>query len=199
MASRGRSVVVVRRAFAARPARVFAAWCRPELMAQWFVPAPRWRADVTADVRIGGRYRVAMHDPAGGVHVQEGAYMSIEPDSRLVFTWTCLEAGRASVTTWSPGSGPRSTGRSPPTGTAPRSRSSMVAGRATPPNRSCKAGGTSSAACVPSSRPARVSPGSQTHRASPTPVVGGRRLPDHRRGRGSPIRPRDEPPPRWQA
>ena len=31
--------------------------------------------------------------PAGGVHVQEGAYASIEPDCRLVFTWTCLELG----------------------------------------------------------------------------------------------------------
>ena len=95
MASPGRSIVVVKRAFAARPARVFAAWCRPELMAQWFFPAPGWRAEVTADVRIGGRYRVAMYDPAGGVHVQEGAYRSIEPDSRLVFTWTCLELGVA--------------------------------------------------------------------------------------------------------
>jgi len=95
MASRARSVVVVKRALAARPARVFAAWCRPELMAQWFFPAPGWRAEVMADVRVGGRYRVAMYDPAGGVHVQEGAYASIEPDSRLVFSWTCLELGVA--------------------------------------------------------------------------------------------------------
>ena len=95
MASRNPSTVVVKRAFAARPARLFAAWCRPELMAQWFFPAPGWRAEVAADVRVGGRYRVAMHDPAGGVHVQEGAYTSIEPDSRLAFTWTCLELGVA--------------------------------------------------------------------------------------------------------
>jgi uncharacterized protein YndB with AHSA1/START domain len=90
-----RSVVVVRREVAARPARVFAAWCRPDLMAQWFFPAPGWRADVTADVRVGGRYRIAMHDPAGGIHVQEGVYRAIEPDSRLVFTWTCAELGVA--------------------------------------------------------------------------------------------------------
>ena len=95
MASAGRAVVVVKRNFAARRPRVFAAWCRPELMAEWFFPAPGWRADVTADVRVGGRYRVAMHDPSGGVHVQEGAYAAIEPDARLVFTWTCLELGVA--------------------------------------------------------------------------------------------------------
>jgi uncharacterized protein YndB with AHSA1/START domain len=95
MAPRGRAVVVVKRAFAAKPARIFAAWCRPELMAQWFFPAPGWRADVTAEVRVGGRYRVAMYDPEGGVHVQEGVYTSIEPDARLAFTWTCLELGVA--------------------------------------------------------------------------------------------------------
>jgi uncharacterized protein YndB with AHSA1/START domain len=64
-------------------------------MAQWFFPAPGWRADVTADVRVGGRYRIAMHDPAGGIHVQEGVYRAIEPDSRLVFTWSCMELGVA--------------------------------------------------------------------------------------------------------
>src|SRR5262249_21475029 len=91
----GARSIVVRRAFAARPARVFAAWCRRELMAQWFLPAPGWRADVAADVRVGGRYKVAMYDPAGGVHVQEGAYRAIEPDARLVFTWTCEDLGVA--------------------------------------------------------------------------------------------------------
>jgi uncharacterized protein YndB with AHSA1/START domain len=89
----GKRSVVVKRTVAARRARVFEAWCRPDLMAQWFFPAPGWRAEVAADVRIGGRYRVAMHDPGGGVHVQEGAYREIEPHSRLVFSWTCVELG----------------------------------------------------------------------------------------------------------
>jgi glutathione S-transferase len=62
-------------------------------MAQWFFPAAGWRAEVTADVRVGGRYRVAMVDPEGRSHVQEGAYRAIEPDARLVFTWTCQELG----------------------------------------------------------------------------------------------------------
>jgi len=87
-----RSIVVRRKLNAAR-ARVFEAWCRPELMAQWFFPAAGWRADVSADVRPSGRYRVAMHDPGGGVHLQEGVYREIEPVSRLVFTWTCAELG----------------------------------------------------------------------------------------------------------
>jgi uncharacterized protein YndB with AHSA1/START domain len=88
-----RRSITVRRTFTAARTRLFEAWCRPELMAQWFFPAPGWRAEVSADVRRDGRYRVAMHDPAGGVHVQEGVYREIEPVSRLVFTWTCPELG----------------------------------------------------------------------------------------------------------
>jgi uncharacterized protein YndB with AHSA1/START domain len=87
--------IVVKRTFAATRKRLFEAWCRPELMAQWFFPAPGWRVDVAADVRAQGHYRVAMHDPAGGVHVQEGVYREIEPEARLVFTWTCAELGVA--------------------------------------------------------------------------------------------------------
>jgi uncharacterized protein YndB with AHSA1/START domain len=87
--------IVVRRTFPASCDRLFQAWSRPELMAQWFYPAPGWRAEVAADFRAEGRYRVAMHDPAGAVHVQEGVYREIRPVSRLVFTWTCLELGVA--------------------------------------------------------------------------------------------------------
>jgi uncharacterized protein YndB with AHSA1/START domain len=62
-------------------------------MAMWFFPAAGWRAEVSADVRVGGHYRVTMHDPSGGLHVQEGVYRSLEPISRLVFTWRCAELG----------------------------------------------------------------------------------------------------------
>jgi uncharacterized protein YndB with AHSA1/START domain len=85
--------IVIRRTVAGPRSRVFEAWCRPELMAKWFFPAPGWRAEVSADVRIGGHYRVAMHDPAGGLHLQEGVYRAVEPISRLVFTWRCPELG----------------------------------------------------------------------------------------------------------
>lgn len=87
------SSLIVRKTFAVSRRRLFAAWSRPELMAQWFFPAPEWRAEVSADVRVQGEYRVVMHDPAGGVHVQHGVYLQIEPVSRLVFTWSCEELG----------------------------------------------------------------------------------------------------------
>lgn len=92
--------VVVKKSLAAPRRRVYEAWCRPELLAQWFFPAAGWRAEVDADVRAHGRWRVAMHDPGGGVHVQEGEYLELVPVSRLVFTWSCAELGvSASVVT----------------------------------------------------------------------------------------------------
>jgi uncharacterized protein YndB with AHSA1/START domain len=87
--------LVIKKLFAAPRDRLFAAWCRPELMTQWFFPAPGWRAVVAADVKPQGHWRIAMHDEAGGVHVQEGVYRAIEPVSRLVFTWSCVELGVA--------------------------------------------------------------------------------------------------------
>jgi uncharacterized protein YndB with AHSA1/START domain len=87
--------VVIRKIFDVPRERLFAAWCRPELMTQWFFPAPDWTAEIAAEVKVDGRYRIAMRDPAGGLHLQEGAYRVIEPVSRLVFTWTCLELGVA--------------------------------------------------------------------------------------------------------
>ena len=89
----GSRSIVVKKTFSSSRQKLFAAWCRPELMAQWFFPAPDWRAEVSADVRPQGQYRVVMRDPAGGVHVQEGVYLEIEPTSRLVFTWSCAELG----------------------------------------------------------------------------------------------------------
>jgi uncharacterized protein YndB with AHSA1/START domain len=85
--------ITVRRTFATSRERLFEAWCRPELMTQWFFPAPGWRTEVSADVRTSGSYRITMFDPAGGVHLQEGVYREIQPTSRLVFTWTCTELG----------------------------------------------------------------------------------------------------------
>jgi uncharacterized protein YndB with AHSA1/START domain len=42
---------------------------------------------------VGGRYRIDMFDPAGGIHAQAGEYREILRPSRLVFTWTCHELG----------------------------------------------------------------------------------------------------------
>jgi uncharacterized protein YndB with AHSA1/START domain len=83
------SSITVRRFLKARREQVFRAWTRPDLMARWFFPGEGWVAAVTSDLKVGGRYEVAMRDASGGQHIQFGRYREIVPTSRLVFTWSC--------------------------------------------------------------------------------------------------------------
>lgn len=69
---------------------VFAAWTDPSLMARWL--APTGHADVKADVRVGGRFRVTMID--GEVRLEHtGEYLVIDPPNRLSFTWLSAYTG----------------------------------------------------------------------------------------------------------
>jgi uncharacterized protein YndB with AHSA1/START domain len=83
--------VSVKRLLRAPCELVFEAWTRPDLMARWFFPGEGWTVAVTSDLKVGGRYEVAMRDAAGERHTQFGEYREIVPVSRLVFTWSCPE------------------------------------------------------------------------------------------------------------
>ncbi|NIK57132.1 SRPBCC family protein [Kribbella shirazensis] len=62
--------------------RVYDAWTRADLLAQWYCPNPQLALKVDADVRAGGSYVVEM-----GPHVVRGTYLEVEPPHRLVFSW----------------------------------------------------------------------------------------------------------------
>jgi uncharacterized protein YndB with AHSA1/START domain len=71
-------------------AEVFAFWTNPELMAQWL--APTGSAEVEADVRVGGRFRVTMIDGDFRL-VHTGEYLVVDPPHRLSFTWSSPYTG----------------------------------------------------------------------------------------------------------
>jgi len=85
--------ISIRRLLKARREVVFAAWTRADLMTRWLFPGEGWTASVSADVKVGGRYQLAMRDADGGRHEQFGEYREIVPVSRLVFTWSCPALG----------------------------------------------------------------------------------------------------------
>ncbi len=80
--------VEVRRHLAATPQQVFACFAEARLLTRWLTPAPEIRLTVLElDFRQGGGYRFAYHLPDGRTVIVGGLYRTIEPPSRIVFSW----------------------------------------------------------------------------------------------------------------
>ncbi len=87
------SSVRVDRLLPAPIAEVYAAWTDPALMCRWF--SPTGRAEVEADVRVGGSLRVVMI--GDGMRIDHtGSYLVVEPPRRLSFTWNSPYTGTES-------------------------------------------------------------------------------------------------------
>ena len=76
--------VRIERIIQAEPARVYAAWTDPAILRRWYCPNPDLPLEVTADVVVGGAYRV---DMGGGRYVAEGTYTELDPPRVVAFTW----------------------------------------------------------------------------------------------------------------
>ena len=58
----------------------------PELIKQWFAPAPWTTPTVETDVRVGGSNLVVMRSPDGNEFPNRGVYLEVVKNERLVFT-----------------------------------------------------------------------------------------------------------------
>jgi uncharacterized protein YndB with AHSA1/START domain len=71
---------------------VYAAWTDPETMARWL--SPMGDAEVEADVRLGGSFRVVM--VGGDMRIEHtGKYLTVDPPRLLSFTWRSPYTGSA--------------------------------------------------------------------------------------------------------
>lgn len=84
--------VRITRSFDHPPQAVFAAFTVPRLAAQWMWAGLGSQPHAEIDLRVGGRYRIAMTaDPGdqtwpGTERAMRGVYVQIEQDRRLVYT-----------------------------------------------------------------------------------------------------------------
>lgn len=83
--------LVLERAIPVPPERVWAAWTQPELLMQWFTPAPWKTVAVDLDLRPGGRCVTTMESPEGDQYPNRGCYLQVEPNRLLVFTSVMTE------------------------------------------------------------------------------------------------------------
>lgn len=84
--------LVLERVIDVPPAKVWAAWTRPEHLVKWFTPRPWTTVDCEIDLRPGGIFRTVMRSPEGEEHDNAGCYLQVVENERLVFT-DALEAG----------------------------------------------------------------------------------------------------------
>jgi uncharacterized protein YndB with AHSA1/START domain len=82
--------LLLTRTFPAPREAVFDAWVNPEVLRRWWAAVQGWTTpEATTDLRVGGRYRLAMGDPSTGeVHVVVGEYVEVRRPERLAYTWT---------------------------------------------------------------------------------------------------------------
>lgn len=79
--------------------KVFRAWTEPELMKQWFTPRPWTTPVIEIDLRPGGSNFILMRGPDGTEVPNQGVYLEVIPNQKLVFT-------DAYTTAWQPSEKP---------------------------------------------------------------------------------------------
>lgn len=72
--------------------KLYRCWTEPELMKQWFAPAPYTTPVVKTDVRPGGSSLVVMRSPEGTDMPCPGVYLEVIPNEKIVATDAFTEA-----------------------------------------------------------------------------------------------------------
>jgi uncharacterized protein YndB with AHSA1/START domain len=78
------------------PAKVWAAWTRPEHVVKWFTPKPWSTTRCEIDLRPGGKFLTVMRSPEGEEHENIGCWLEVVENRRLVWTDALLPGWRPS-------------------------------------------------------------------------------------------------------
>lgn len=78
--------LVIDRVLDAPREKIYRCWTTPELILQWFTPAPWKTTKAVMDVRPGGATCITMQSPEGQEFPNPGVYLEVVPNERLVIT-----------------------------------------------------------------------------------------------------------------
>ena len=78
--------LVLDRLLKAPPAKVWRLWTEPALICQWFCPKPWSVSEAVIDLRPGGRFFTRMAGPNGESVSNEGSFLEVVAERKLVFT-----------------------------------------------------------------------------------------------------------------
>lgn len=78
--------LVICRMIDAPAEKIFRAWTEPKLMKEWFCPKPWTIAKAETEVRAGGKSLVVMRSPEGQEFPNQGVYLEVIPNKKIVFT-----------------------------------------------------------------------------------------------------------------
>ncbi|MCB5174901.1 MULTISPECIES: SRPBCC family protein [Microvirga] len=76
--------LVITRLIDAPPETVYRVWT--ERTGEWWAPRPYTTPEVALDLRPGGRFLTRMRAPDGTDMPNEGVFLEVEPNRRIVFT-----------------------------------------------------------------------------------------------------------------
>ena len=82
----GPNDLLLERKLKAPRALLWLCWTTPELLMQWFCPKPWFVSECSIDLRPGGVFATTMRGPDGEVFPNEGLYLEVVPQERLVTT-----------------------------------------------------------------------------------------------------------------
>ncbi len=80
--------------------KVFETWTKPEWLKKWFRADEGYTCNLAEiDLRVGGRFALAMALPGGPDTRFSGEYQVVRPDESLVYTWHGGEGDHVTLVT----------------------------------------------------------------------------------------------------
>lgn len=89
--------LVLERTVSVPPTLVWKAWTQPELLKQWFAPAPWTTTACEIDLRPGGIFRAVMRSPEGQDFPSEGCCLEVVENKKLMWTDSLVAGYRPST------------------------------------------------------------------------------------------------------